>query len=66
MYAGLRLYGWMGAAYGAVVSAVLSFLIIYLVLHRTIGVKLTAVFRYAASAYPEMISLLKKTGSKDN
>jgi len=62
MYAGLRLYGWMGAAYGAVVSAVLSFLIIYIVLHKTIGVKLGEIFRYAILAYADMISLVKKTG----
>lgn len=65
MYAGLRLYGWMGAAYGAVVSAVLSFLIIYIVLHKTIGVKLGETFRYAGLAYVDMIGIVKKISRKD-
>ena len=39
MYIGLRYTGWLGAAYGTVVSAILSFLIMYSVLNKTIGVK---------------------------
>ena len=40
MYLGLKYTGWLGAAYGTVVSAILTFLIMYVVLNKTIGVKL--------------------------
>jgi len=54
MYLGLRYFGWMGAAYGAVVSAVLSFLMMYSVLNKTIGVRLSATFKYVGLSYLEM------------
>ena len=49
MYLGLRYLGWMGAAYGAVVSAILSFLIMYFVLNKTIGVRLNETFKWVWS-----------------
>ena len=60
MYIGLRLTGWMGAAYGAVVAAILSFIIMYAVLNKTIGVNLGETFRYVGFAYREMIAIIKK------
>ena len=60
MYIGLRLTGWMGAAYGAVVSSVLSFCIMFVVLNKTIGVNLGETFRYVGFAYREMLSIIKK------
>ncbi len=60
MYIGLRLTGWMGAAYGTVVSSVLSFCIMFAVLNKTIGVNLGETFRYVGFAYKEMLSILKK------
>ncbi len=65
MYIGLRLTGWMGAAYGAVVSAILSFLIMYAVLNKTIGVNLGETFRYVGFAYREMIAIIKKFRSRN-
>lgn len=64
MYLGLRLYGWLGAAYGAVVSAILSFLLIYAVLKKMIGVKLGEIFRYAGLAYLDMFGIIKRTLNK--
>jgi lipopolysaccharide exporter len=60
MYLGLRYLGWMGAAYGAVVSAILSFLIMYIVLNKTIGVRLKETFRWVALSYREIYFALRK------
>ena len=66
MYIGLR-YTWMGAAYGAVVSAILSFSIMFAVLNKTIGVNLRETFRYVGFAYKEMFQIIKKLlNKKDN
>ncbi len=66
MYLGLRYTGWLGAAYGTVVSAILSFLIMYVVLNRTIGVRLSETFRYVLVSYKEIFGIIKKTvGKKD-
>ena len=66
MYLGLRYTGWMGAAYGAVVSAILSFLIMYSVLNKTIGVRLGGTFRYVWFSYLEIYDHFKKTTRKNN
>ena len=60
MYLGLRLTGWMGAAYGTVVSAVLSFLIMYTVLNKTVGVRLSETFRYVWFSYIEIYDIIKR------
>ena len=54
MYLGLRYTGWLGAAYGTVVSAIFSFLIMYSVLNKTIGVRLSETFRYVWVSYREI------------
>jgi len=51
MYLGLRYTGWMGAAYGAVVTAVIMFAIIYIILQRTLGIRLREVFRWVWESY---------------
>jgi O-antigen/teichoic acid export membrane protein len=66
MYLGLRYTGWMGAAYGTVVSAILSFLIMYTVLNRTIGIRLSETFKYVWLSYREIYDGIKKfPGKKD-
>jgi O-antigen/teichoic acid export membrane protein len=60
MYLGLRYLGWMGAAYGAVVSAILSFFIMYLVLNKSIGVRLYETFKYTGQSYKEIYLGCKK------
>jgi O-antigen/teichoic acid export membrane protein len=60
MYAGLKIYGWMGAAYGAVVSAILVFFLMYIILRQTIGIRLGETFRYAGRSYREMFTALRK------
>jgi lipopolysaccharide exporter len=60
MYLGLRYLGWMGAAYGTVVSAILSFLIMYSVLNRTIGVRLSETFKYVWVSYREIYENIRK------
>jgi lipopolysaccharide exporter len=60
MYLGLRYTGWLGAAYGAVVSGILSFMIMYSVLNKQIGVRLVETFRYVGFAYREMYTKAKK------
>jgi len=60
MYLGLRFLGWMGAAYGTVVSAILSFLIMYVVLNRTIGVRLGETFKYVWVSYREIYDNIRK------
>jgi len=60
MYLGLRYLGWMGAAYGAVVSAILSFLIMYFVLNKTIGVRLNETFKWVGLSYREIYQGLQK------
>ena len=66
MYLGLRYIGWMGAAYGTVVSAILSFLIMYTVLNKTIGVGLGETFRYVWVSYREIYDHVRKfIGKKD-
>ena len=64
MYLGLRYLGWMGAAYGAVVSAILSFLIMYTVLNRTIGIRLNETFKYVWFSYREIYDVVKKMMGK--
>ena len=66
MYIGLRYTGWMGAAYGAVVSAIISFAIMYAVLNKTIGVNLRETFRYVGFAYKEIFSIIKKLLNKND
>lgn len=66
MYIGLRYTGWMGAAYGAVVSAILSFLIMYTVLNRTIGVRLSETFQYVWTSYRLVIANFRKIMGKDD
>jgi O-antigen/teichoic acid export membrane protein len=66
MYLGLRYTGWLGAAYGAVVSAIVSFLIIYSVLHKTIGVRLAETLRYVGVSYREIFYHIKKIIGKRN
>ncbi|MDP4131123.1 MAG: oligosaccharide flippase family protein [Bacteroidota bacterium] len=61
MYIGLRLTGWMGAAYGTVAAAILSFSIMCAVLNKTIGVRLGETFRYVGFAYGEMAGIIKKS-----
>jgi hypothetical protein len=41
----------MGAAYGAVVTAVIMFAIIYIILQRTLGIRLREVFRWVWESY---------------
>ena len=64
MYLGLRYTGWLGAAYGTVVSAIFSFLIMYSVLNKTIGVRLGETFRYVWVSYREIYDNIRKTISK--
>jgi O-antigen/teichoic acid export membrane protein len=64
MYLGLRYLGWMGAAYGTVVSAILSFLIMYMVLNRTIGIRLKETFKWVWLSYLEIYQGLKKVIGK--
>ncbi len=64
MYLGLRYTGWLGAAYGTVVSAIFSFLIMYSVLNKTIGVRLSETFRYVWVSYREIYDNVRKTISK--
>ncbi len=54
MYLGLQVYGWLGAAYGTVISAILNFLIMYSVLNKTVGVELRETFRYVWITYREL------------
>ena len=60
MYLGLRYTGWMGAAYGTVVSAILSFLIMYSVLNKTIGVRISETTRWVWLSYKEMYKNIKR------
>jgi O-antigen/teichoic acid export membrane protein len=66
MYLGLRYTGWLGAAYGTVVSAILSFLIMYSVLNKTIGIRLSETFKWVWLSYREIYENFKKIiGKKD-
>jgi len=66
MYLGLRYIGWMGAAYGTVVSAIISFLVMYTVLNKTIGVRLGETFKYVWVSYREIyVHIRKFIGKKD-
>jgi len=65
MYLGLRLTGWMGAAYGVVISAILAFLIMYSVLNKTIGVRLSETFHYVGVSYQNMYIQIKKILGKE-
>ncbi len=65
MYLGLRFIGWMGAAYGAVVSAILSFLIMYFVLNKTIGIRLGETFKYVWKSYYDIYDKIKKIIGKN-
>ena len=60
MYLGLQYTGWLGAAYGSVVSTILSFLIMYIVLNKTIGVRLGETFKYTWLSYRMIFQQLKK------
>ena len=60
MYIGLRYTGWLGAAYGTVVSAILSFFIMYFVLNKTIGVKLGETWKWVWYSYRNFFNYLKK------
>jgi O-antigen/teichoic acid export membrane protein len=64
MYLGLRCTGWLGAAYGTVVSAILSFLIMYSVLNKTIGIRLSETFKWVWLSYRKMYENFKKIISK--
>ena len=66
MYLGLRYTGWLGAAYGTVVSAIFSFLIMYSVLNKTIGVRLGETFRYVWVSYREIYDNIRKTIGKND
>jgi lipopolysaccharide exporter len=66
MYLGLRYLGWLGAAYGTVVSAILSFLIMYSVLNRTIGVRLSETFKYVWVSYREIYDNIRKFIGKND
>ncbi len=66
MYLGLRYIGWMGAAYGTVVSAILSFLIMYVVLNKTIGVRLGETFKYMWVSYREIYDNVRKFIGKND
>jgi lipopolysaccharide exporter len=66
MYLGLRYTGWLGAAYGTVVSAILSFLTMYSVLNKTIGVRISETFKWVWLSYREIYDNFKKIiGKKD-
>jgi lipopolysaccharide exporter len=60
MYIGLRYTGWLGAAYGTVVSAILSFFIMYFVLNKTVGVKIGETFQWVWYSYRDFFNYLKK------
>jgi lipopolysaccharide exporter len=60
MYLGLRFTGWMGAAYGTVVSAILAFLIMYSVLNKIVGVRLSETFTYVWISYKEIYGQVRK------
>jgi lipopolysaccharide exporter len=60
MYIGLRYTGWLGAAYGTIVSAILSFFIMYFVLNKTIGVKIGETFKWVWYSYRDLLNYLKK------
>jgi lipopolysaccharide exporter len=66
MYLGLRYLGWMGAAYGAVVSAILSFIIMYVVLNKTIGVRLSETFKYTGLSYLGIYQSFRKIIRPEN
>ena len=65
MYLGLRYIGWMGAAYGTVISAILSFLIMFTVLNKTIGVRLGETFKYVWVSYREIYDNIRKYVGKN-
>lgn len=65
MYTGLRYIGWMGAAYGTVVSAVISFLIMYSVLNKTIGVRFSETAKWVWLSYKDAYSNVKKIIGKN-
>ena len=64
MYLGLHYTGWMGAAYGTVVSAIFSFLIMYSVLNKTIGVRLSETIKWVWLSYREIYENIKKVINK--
>jgi Na+-driven multidrug efflux pump len=64
MYLGLRSIGWLGAAYGAIVSAILSFLIMYSVLNKTIGVRISETFKWVWFSYREIIGIITRNVRK--
>jgi lipopolysaccharide exporter len=59
MYLGLRFTGWMGAAYGMIVSSVLTFVIMYFLLNRTIGVKIGETLRWVWQSYRDFYNYMK-------
>ena len=60
MYIGLRYTGWLGAAYGADVSAILSFFIMYFVLKKAVGIQIGETVKWVWKSYVEIFSYLKK------
>jgi O-antigen/teichoic acid export membrane protein len=59
MYIGLRYIGWLGAAYGTVISSVLSFIIMYSLLNRTIGVRIGETLRWVWLSYRNFFNYVK-------
>jgi len=59
MYIGLRYTGWLGAAYGAVVSAILSFFIMYYVLNKTIGVEIGETVQWVLKSYLDFFKYVR-------
>jgi lipopolysaccharide exporter len=59
MYVGLRYTGWLGAAYGTVVSSILTFFIMYSILNRTIGVEIGETLRWVGVSYRNIFKYLK-------
>ncbi len=60
MYIGLRYTGWLGAAYGAVVSAILSFFIMYYVLNKTIGVEIGETVQWVFKSYLDFFKYMRR------
>jgi lipopolysaccharide exporter len=59
MFIGLRYIGWLGAAYGAVLSSVLTFIIMYSLLNRLIGVKIGETLRWVWLSYRNFFKYVK-------
>ena len=60
MYAGLKYFGWLGAAYGFVVGMIINFTIILIILNRTIGVKRGEIILYIGESYKNMFRMANK------